>query len=411
LGSIAVLAAGLLLALSPGAVYLSRYFIHETLFVFFTLGIVVAGLRFYEKRNPGYLMLAAVSAAMLFATKETAMISAGVLIIAFVVTHVYVGFYLQTLGAKGFPRPRNDGWRTALNDFVEALGGPLQLAIWLALAVVVFLTVYLLFYSSFFTNWKGVTDSFKTFDIWTKTGKKDHVKPFITYFYWLMSQEMSLLFLGTIGAAITVLKPKNSFAVFSALWAFGLLTAYCLVPYKTPWLALNFIVPLALIAGYAIQVIWEMDQKQLRLPVVIMMAATGWSVHQTVDLNFYNYDNDNEYYVYVYAHTKRGTTKLVEEIERLASQSGQGKQIGITIVSRDYWPLPWYLRDFPRVGYYGQMTSSTEPVIIASESQKAEMEATFGAQYVLVPSGTPSGTFDLRPGVSLLLYTRRGLNQ
>jgi uncharacterized protein (TIGR03663 family) len=45
LGTIAVLCAAALLAISPGAVYLSRYFIHETLFVFFTLGIVVAGLK------------------------------------------------------------------------------------------------------------------------------------------------------------------------------------------------------------------------------------------------------------------------------------------------------------------------------------------------------------------------------
>jgi len=410
LGSIAVLAAGLLLALSPGAVYLSRYFIHETLFVFFTLGIVVAGQRFYEKQNPGYLMLAAVSAAMLFATKETAMISAGVLIIALVVTHLYVRFYRQMIGVKGLPARGKNDWRTALDDFVNALGGPVQVGIWIVLAALVFLTVYVLFYSSFFTNWKGVNDSLKTFEIWTKTGKKDHIHPFITYFYWLMNQEKSLLFLGTIGAAITVLKPKNSFALFSALWAFGLLTAYCLVPYKTPWLALNFILPLALIAGYAIEAIWEMDRRQWRLPVVIMLAATGWSVYQTVDLNFFNYDNDNEYYVYVYAHTKRGTTQLVKEVERLAQQIGQGKQTGITIVSRDYWPLPWYLRDFSRVGYYGEMTSSTEPIIIASETQKAEMEARFGDQYVLVLSGTASGGFDLRPGVTLLLYVRRGVN-
>ncbi len=409
LGSLATLAAGILLALSPGAVYLSRYFIHETLFVFFTLGIVVAGLRFYEKQHPGYLMLASVSAAMLFATKETAMISAGVLIIALVVTQVYLRFYRHTVGGKGLPPQRNNDWRTPTNDFVEAIGGPIQVAIWIVLAALVFLTVYVLFYSSFFTNWKGVDDSLKTFEIWTKTGKKDHVKPFFTYFYWLLNQEFSLLFLGTIGAAITVLKPKNSFALFSALWAFGLLTAYCLVPYKTPWLALNFIVPLALIAGYAIQAIWEMDRKQLRLPIFIMLVAIGWTAYQTVDLNFVNYDNDNEYYVYVYAHTKRGTTQLVAEIQLLAEQSGQGKNTGITIVSRDYWPLPWYLRDFPRVGYYGEMTSSTEPIIIASETQKAEMEARFGDQYVMVPSGTPSGAFDLRPGVSLLLYVRRGV--
>ena len=69
LGTIATLSAAMLLAVSPGAVYLSRYFIHETQFAFFTLGIVVAGLRFYDTRNPTWLVLASASAALLFATK------------------------------------------------------------------------------------------------------------------------------------------------------------------------------------------------------------------------------------------------------------------------------------------------------------------------------------------------------
>src|SRR6267378_7515088 len=75
IGPIAALASAALLAISPGAVYLSRYFIHETLLVFFTLSVVVATLRFYESVRPSYLLLAAASAALVFATKETAFIS------------------------------------------------------------------------------------------------------------------------------------------------------------------------------------------------------------------------------------------------------------------------------------------------------------------------------------------------
>src|SRR5689334_18428307 len=67
LGTVATLAAGLMLAVSPGAVYLSRYFIHESLFVFFTLGIVVAGVKLYDDRNPSQLILAGAAAALLFA--------------------------------------------------------------------------------------------------------------------------------------------------------------------------------------------------------------------------------------------------------------------------------------------------------------------------------------------------------
>src|SRR6185295_10481467 len=110
---------------------------------------------------------------------------------------------------------------------------------------------WVVFYSSFFTNMKGLSDSFKTFEVWTKTGTVAHVHPFLTYVFWLVYRESPLLVLGSLGALAVVLKPKNGFALFSALWAFGMLAAYSLIPYKTPWLLLNIVVPLALIAGYA----------------------------------------------------------------------------------------------------------------------------------------------------------------
>src|SRR5262244_1628589 len=82
LGSFGVLAAAALAAVSPGMVFFSRYFIHEILFVFFTLGVVVAILRFRRGSQPRYLMLAAASAALLGATKETWVITVAVWMIA-----------------------------------------------------------------------------------------------------------------------------------------------------------------------------------------------------------------------------------------------------------------------------------------------------------------------------------------
>ncbi len=410
-GTIAALAAALLLAISPGAVYLSRYFIHETLFVFFTLATVLAGLKFYEERNPVFLLLATVSLALLFATKETAMISTAVLVIALVLTHLYRRLHKTTTGTKRSKRKRPNETKYGPREFIEGLGGPMILSLWIMLALLVFVAVNILFYSSFFKNYpKGIYDALKTFDFWTKTGKEAHVHPPTTYLKWLIWQESPLLFLGAVGAAFAVWKPKNSFALFTALWAFGLVAAYSLVPYKTPWLTLNFIVPLAIVAGYAVQSIYELDIGQWKLPAALMVAAVGWSGYQTIDLNFFNYDNDKEYYVYVYAHTRRETLKLVDEINRIAQQTHQGGLTGITIVSPDYWPLPWYLRNYTRVGYYGRMSPTTEPIIIASESQRAEIESTFDGQYQLVPSGNESGSFPLRPGVSLLLYVRRDVS-
>jgi uncharacterized protein (TIGR03663 family) len=406
LGTVATLAAGLLLAVSPGTVYLSRYFIHETHFVFFTLGIVVFGLRFYDTRNPTWLLLASASAALLFATKETAIISVGVLLIAFCLTHIYRQLY-----RKAIPQPsaksRKAGatQQSAFRRFIDEFGAT-NLLVSAAIALGVFLFLNVLFYSSFFTNAKGIYDALKTFEIWSKTGQTAHVHSPFTYLLWLVRQEGPLLFLGAIGAVLVVMKPKNSMALFAALWSFGLIAAYSLIPYKTPWLALNFIVPLALIAGYVAQFIYELERGQLRIVAMVMFIAVGVSTYQTIDLNFINYDNDNTYYVYVYAHTRRGTLDLVRNIEEIAREREEA-QTGITIVSPDYWPLPWYLRDFPRTAYFGRMAPSTESLIIANETQKAEMEANFGELYRQVPSKAESGSFELRPGVRLLLYLRR----
>ena len=53
------------------------------------------------------------------------------------------------------------------------------------------------------------------------------------------------------------------------------------------------------------------------------------------------------------------------------------------------------------------MAASTEPIIIANANQKDEVDTNFGHLYQQVPGPDPGGTFELRPGVSLLLYQRK----
>lgn len=398
LGSIASLAAAALLALSPGAVYLSRYFIHESLFVFFTLGIVVAAIKYYDDRHPVYLILAAASVALLFATKETSIISLSVLLIALVSTHLYKWLWRATgFEAKGLSPSQ---W---IQTTTDRLGGPAKLAITACIAVALCIVIGILFYSSFFTNWKGVSDSLKTFEIWKKTGMEAHVHDERTYIRWLMEEESTLLLLGTLGAIAVVIKPKNSFALFCALWAFGILTAYSLVPYKTPWLALNFIVPFAIISGYAFQSIYEYTGKELSRPLVLVgVLALSICSYQMIVLNFFKYDDDH--YAYVYAHTRRELLDMLDDIDKVAQRNGTGFDTGITIASPEYWPLPWYFRNYKRVGYYQRVAMTSEAIIIASEGQRAEIQATFGDRYRQVNS-----KFPLRPGVDLVLFVRKDL--
>jgi uncharacterized protein (TIGR03663 family) len=295
-GAVGALAAAALVAVSPACVFYSRYFIHESLFVFFTLGIVVAALRFQETGAATYLLLASASAAMLFATKETAFISVGTLALAWLIAwmptllvRVYrlsVRVYLQLTKRKEPTAKSAKGGRPVNQDisgtsFFGRAGTItpdfIFRAVLLALgALSLFAFIWMLFYSSFFTYWKGVFwDSFEAFKVWKQTGMSEfHSKPFDTYVRWLWQEEAPILILAVPGAAVALFRwNKNRFAVFTAAWAFGLLLAYSLISYKTPWLVLSFVVPLAVAGGYAVQSLSRVGWG--RLLILLISFAAG----------------------------------------------------------------------------------------------------------------------------------------
>jgi uncharacterized protein (TIGR03663 family) len=261
--------------------------------------------------------------------------------------------------------------------------------------------INLIFYSSFFTNAKGVGDSLQTYMIWAHTGKKEHVHGLAQHVKWLGAMESPALMLGMVGAFLAVVRGNNRFALFAAQWGFGLLVAYSIVPYKTPWLLLNFIIPLAVAGGYAINEFYDWDKRDLRFVVIVILVATVVSGYQMVKLNFYHYDDEE--YVYVYGHTYRAFLPMVNEIERIAQKSGLKEDLDVAVLSPDYWPLPWYLRNYNRVGYYGQVGETNSSLVIINESQEVDLAGALGARYRRV------GSYPLRPGVVLVLYSRNDL--
>jgi uncharacterized protein (TIGR03663 family) len=410
IGAIGALTAAALIALSPGNIYVSRYFIHEAHFAFFTLGIVVAALRYHETADPVYLMLASISAALLFATKETAIISVIVLGLAWAVASVYMRLvkrqssvpWEKKRGNERRPKKRRGG-QVEKVDVLERFGGVTNLALIASLALVIFVFVNILFYSSFFTYWKGVGGAIESLQIWAKTGTKEHGHDWPTYLWWLLYEEAPLLFLGAGGALMALIRRRNRFSIFAGAWAFGILAAYSLIPYKTPWLMLNITVPLAIIAGYFVDEIYNWGKGWLTrsLALALAVAALAVCAVQAVKLNFFHYDDDR--YPYVYAHTYREFIPLINEIDRLAQLAGTGKQTGITITAPEYWPMPWYLRDYPKAGFFGKMAPTQEPIVVGTLEQEQELDAMLGDGYVRLNS------YPLRPGVTLLLYARRDL--
>lgn len=395
LGTGAVLAAAALTAVSPGATYFSRDYIHESIFACLTLGLVVAMTHWYAKSTLGSLLMVAVVAALLFATKETAVVSVVVLVLALIATVFCVPRETRVAGEESL--------KTMFAEILARFRGPSD-AVWSLLGgIVVFLVLAFILFSSFLGNYpRGLHDAVGALKFWVNVGATQQRHGFGTYIFWLAREETLMLVLGITGTVVAAVKQQR-FAFFAGLWAFGLLTAYSLIPYKTPWLTLNFIIPLAIVAGYTVEVAYR------KLEAHSKTAAWTWgaffaigiatSAYSAIRLNFYHYDNDRDPYVYV--QTQRGFLSLVETINKIAFRSGSGDQTSIAIMSPDYWPLPWYLRDYTRAGYYNRISDVNADIVIGSEWQALQLALKLGENYERI------GAYPLRPGVILVLFARR----
>lgn len=468
IGKIGSLAAALFLALSPGMVYISRYFIHEILFVFFSLALVVSVLYFIEGRKAGvfaiasmsllllvcfmpsvvnlsnligaenrtvvwlirlalflveavlvffvmrmllawdegrpiYLLLASASTVLLFATKETAFITVGTMLIACLCVRLWRKIYAAVVGdiKENELEKVNLTW----SRFRANLGNSTDLYLMIIAAAAVFIYVGVLFFSSFFTYPAGVVKAFEAYLIWTKTGTKDHTQNGIwAYLKWGMRIESPIMILSALGTLIALFKARHRFALFTGFWAFGMFAAYTIIPYKTPWLALSFLLPMCIIAGYAVNELLTARDIALKiLGGLTAITATAILGFQTYDLNFVNYDNNDK--PYIYAHTKRGFLDLIKQIEYYAEKSGKKKEATIEIISPDYWSMPWYLNDYKHANFHGRFVdaNTSEMIVMKMSEQDAEAIEKYSGHYKYV------GTYPLRPGVDLRLLVRRDL--
>ncbi|HEV7643040.1 MAG TPA: glycosyltransferase family 39 protein [Pyrinomonadaceae bacterium] len=478
IGRVGALSAALFLALSPGMVFVSRYFIHEILFVFFTFAMVLGVMYFMEKRTAGigahvltalvllvclmpipillprligaqenavgaairsgfflleavivfflmlalsrwrdgrpiYLLLAAASAALMFATKETAFISLGTMAIAIFCIWIYRNLFVDRARLE---RTWEEPAVLTPGTFMASFGNSADALLLIAAAVTLFIYLWILFFSSFFTYAEGIPRSLEAYYFWTKTGTKEHSENGIfAYFKWMGLIEAPIFLLGLFGSLVAFWKAQHRFAMFTALWAWGLMIAYTLIPYKTPWLALSFVLPMCIIAGYAINDLVTGKKTGGRiLGVVLVFLAAGVLTFQTVELNFFRYDEERR--PYVYAQTKRGFHDLIKKIEEFGEKTKKGNDISIAVVSPDYWGMPWYTRNYPNVGYHaGPVPANTVDLIITSEEQEnkcmglerpsieCDMIRHYPDNYDL------AGTYPLRPGVELKLYVRNDI--
>src|SRR5215468_3862523 len=329
LGPVGTPVAAFLMALSPGLVYFSRDFIHEMSFGCFSLGVVVGAWRYVESKNFTWLALTATCAGLLFATKETAIVTAVVMIIAALCAEAWeITRRLamrRELALKAFAREFRRDCAGVAPSLDHALA-----------AVMIFVFINIFFYSSFFTNWHGVLDAINSVALWSGRRNSEHIKGFWYYIGVLSKLELPLL-IGSLLAGIFIARRGTRFWLFVASWTLGLTLAYSIIGYKTPWLMISFLIPMALLSGHAAQRIYSAAPLiSLRLLwAAALVAVLIFNVRLTRTVNFEKYDDNSNVsgyfagvgrsldlisyvdglYGYVYAQTDKNIFELVQAIK------------------------------------------------------------------------------------------------
>ena len=284
-GFIPSLVAAFLFAFAPLPVYYSRYFIHETLFVSATLSLIISGGRAGQKESLGLAALAGGCAALMLACKETAVLHFFALGLALV-----IGRQLRT-PAKLPPAK-----------------------IWLTGAIT-FLVTGILLFTWFGQNWSALGDLFRAAPhLAARAGGEGHQKSFWYYLVLLASGwSGALLLVLAIGGSTIVWQKKTRGCL--AIYALVILFIYSAIPYKTPWLALNFWLPLTLLAGFTVERAWLTKSSiSNRATILICGGALGLLVaHDTWQRVFLKPADEKN--PYSYAHTTEDLLGLTLRLE------------------------------------------------------------------------------------------------
>lgn len=393
LGNMGLLTSGLLIALSPASSFFSRDTIHETYLIFFSLAVIVSFFLYSETKKSRYIYFAAASLAFIITIKETYIITFAVYAMSLAIAYCY-----ETVSSsKG---ARYHYFKSIFTSFTEACKKH-RYAIGISIGM--FVLINFLFYSSFFTYYKGVYGILTTLMVWSKTGMHNvggHSKSFFYYFKVLYKFELPMLILGVAGFYYAF-RYRSKFTIFMSAWTVLIYVIYSYIPYKTPWLIVNILLPLAIMGGIFTNGIFGILRKTWHYAVFysVYVGIFGFICYQSVLLNFVNYDDERCELVYV--QTKRDVYNLLNRLESLSNVCG--KNLTINIVSKEYWPLPWYLRNYKNAKFWGTVIDNPNaPVILVDKGGEGKLKGKIKGNY-------KKERFILRPGVWLIAYIQEGL--
>ncbi len=358
------LAAGLLVLSAP-FVYYSGIYIHETLLLLFLVPFLACFWRMHLRPGAAWAVLSGLLAGLMLATKETSallLLTAGVVFLA-----------ATRLAHRDAAAPRP--WRPLLGAYAGA--------------VLTALMVALLFYSGFGREPGRAFDLFRA--VGPQVGRglgNEHAHPWWTYFSWYGSPEgPGLPWSGWTAAVLGLtglwLSRENRFLSALGVWSIMLAVLFSILPYKTPWLALAWLLPFLVLAGHALSRLFARHRAAGVVSAVLLTVALSAETHARCHRDSVRVDNP-----LAYSPSSTDLVRLERDLEALAASTPEGRSVPVHVIARDYWPLPWTLRRFSHVGFWSA----------APETPVPDHAAVFVGPEML-PPGAELRPYELRPGV------------
>ncbi len=345
IGTAGTLITAFFLAFSPSFLYYSRFFREDIIISFFTLLIFVCAVKYYEKYSEErysylrlfYIFSGAVALASMAALKENAYIAMFLIILYLVMLFFKEKWYQGLIG-----KIRNEKCITAITE--------------LFIFIIVFLIVFSLFYTGKVLDIHGMKDSVeKAVSYWYAMHKIARLggSP-LFYVQILVRYELPIMIFGFIGI-IYYFKKKNVFFSFLAYWAISNLIVYSYLQEKVPWLILNILLPLTLIAGAFIgEILPELALKKITggIAILFILAASVYLVYSSIFLNFYDYADTREPLIQGNQVPQRFKEENIPSLYEWASKlDGKPAKIELHDIQVTTTFL-WYLRHYENVSIY-----------------------------------------------------------
>ena len=411
----------LLLGSSPIFAFFATDFIQEMLLACFTMMMFWAGTGYFASQSsdhqttklpnhptikPGtWALLFGIAAGLAFATKETSLLT------------------FAAAGLAGIPlawRFRKDMRRETRNA-VLALAG--------------FALTAILFFSSFASNWQGVYNAFiaaplsylgRAAGSAASAGAADHVHPWWQYLKWLFASDWKFSALPLAVIFLVTFKRRS----FVHIYGIILLVLYSLIPYKTPWCALQLLLPIVLAPFIVTR---TKTTSFIALPLAILSLATNVIGDMAIAR-----DPDSKDIPYNYASASPEVQQLAATVaaamevpsaeclvpsaeqkhlneresnaqstkHQAPSTRHQAPFIAVALPPADTWPFPWYNRPFePQTGYWTSFDDLKQLAAAGVKPTVVIVPMTEGhLVQPLFPHLKNTKRFYMRPGVRVRVF-------